>query len=127
MADVEVEIVRMNTNPEWIGTFCYFTGTGIPSMVRIPEEGVLESIGLDSWNLPDGRRRHTTQVAEDSVQTVEVLCWGQPGDPSVMPQPLGRIVRSHGIEAWDTQFRFAVGEASGGWFEIVYRLCRGSC
>jgi hypothetical protein len=127
MNNIEIEILALNANPGWAGVYCYFTGTGVPSMVRIPEKGLLGSIGTDSWNLPDGRRRHTSASAEDGVQTVEVLCWGQPGDPTVLPQPLGRIIRSHGFEAWDHQLRHALGEAGGGWFEIIYRLCRRSC
>jgi hypothetical protein len=125
--DVEVELLALNTNAGWIGTYCYFKGTGIPVMVRVPENGLLESIGTDSWNLPDDRRRNTSSITEDSVLTVEVLCWGQPGDPSLFPQPLGTIIRTHGFEAWDNQLRHALGSGGGGWFEIIYRMCRHSC
>lgn len=125
--DVEVELLALNTNPGWTGAYCYFKGTGIPAMVRIPERGLLASIGTDSWNLPDDRRRNTSSVTEDSVLTVEVLCWGQPGDPSLLPQLLGTIIRTHGFEAWDNQLRHALGGGGEGWFEIIYRMCRRSC
>lgn len=125
--DVEIEILALNTDPLWIGTYCYIKTTGLSVMVRVPESGLLSGSGSGSWNLPGDRRSTTTSVNEDSVLTAEVLCWGQPSDPSILPQSLGTVIRTHGYEAWDNQLRHARGEGSGGWFEIIYHLCRGSC
>jgi len=125
--DVGIELLALNTDPGWVGTFCYIQATGLSMMLRIPERGLLSSAGEGSWSLPGDRRSVTLPSTEDGSLSIEVLCWGQPGDPSVLPQALGSVIRSHGYEAWDNQLRHALGSGSGGWFEIIYRMCRGEC
>jgi hypothetical protein len=125
--NVEIEILTLTTDPMWIGTYCYLKVTGFSLMIRVPEAGMLTGSGTGSWNLPGDRRSTTITVNEDSSLTAEVMCWGQPVDPSILPQSLGTVIRTHGYEAWDNQLRHAHAVGSGGWFEIVYHLCRGSC
>lgn len=124
--DVELDILRLYADPIWDGVYCYAKLTGITDMLRLPESGLLESSGGGSWDLGD-RSNVTLSLTEDGSGTVEILCWGQPEDRSLFPQSLGTIVRTHGYEAWDNQHRLARAEGEGGWFGIVYRMCRGSC
>ena len=124
--NVEIEVLALNTDPSWIGTYCYVKATGLALIVRVPESGLMGGSG-GSWNLPRDRRSVTAPLSEDGAISTEVLCWGYPADPAILPQSLGTVIRSHGYEDWDNQLRQARGEGSGGWFEIVYHLCRDSC
>ena len=124
--DVEIDILRLYADPIWDGVYCYAKLTGFTAMLRLPESGLLESSGGGSWDLGD-RSNVTLSLTEDGSGTIEILCWGQPEDRSLFPQSLGTIVRTHGYEAWDTQHRTARAEGEGGWFGIVYRICRDSC
>ncbi|MDD2694531.1 MAG: thrombospondin type 3 repeat-containing protein [Anaerolineales bacterium] len=125
--NVEVELMGLSTDTSWVGVYCYLNATGLGRMVRVPESGLLGITSPGSWDLPDDRRRKTIQVEEDGALFAQVLCWGMPGDPAILPQSLGEVYRNHGYEAWDSQIRHARGEGGGGWFELTYRLCRGSC
>ncbi|HNR02964.1 MAG TPA: thrombospondin type 3 repeat-containing protein [Anaerolineaceae bacterium] len=124
---VELKIVSLITDPGWdYGVYCYAITTGMESFFRVPE-GSMMHVGPDGLVDLGSRNRIGISTQEDGITTMKVACWGQRWVISEYSHYLGAIDRSPGFEQWDSQLRTVRGEGSGGWFELTYRLCQGSC
>ncbi len=123
--NVQFKVLQLNTNAGWSGVFCYLTIQDY-GRFRIPEAGYLPRIDEDTWNLGD-RNKLTLEVTDYGWVYFNVHCWASLGDPGILPQPIGEAVRGHGYADWDNQIRRARAEGPGGWIEVVYQICRGSC
>ncbi len=125
--NVELKIVSLVTDPGWdYGVYCYATTSGMEAFIRIPYSEMMV-VGSDGVADLGSYNRIDISTQEDGITHMRVACWGQRWVISEYSQYLGAIDRSPTFEQWDSQLRTVRAEGSGGWFELTYRLCQGSC
>jgi len=123
---LEVEALTLKTSGEYDGVFCYYSMTGMPDTVQVPESGWFDTAGSQEWDIRSffGEDNKTTVlIPEDAPNALGMMleCWGVLRDRGTVYN-LGRLTVLHMPLDWNGVPIHQHIEGVDGFFDVSYRI-----